>query len=130
MQNIIFHFYYFGKSFWNVNNKKLSSFAQWTKKLPGKGCHGEERKLSKEICQNLSKCCHASIDINIYVIFCSLYSLQNCVHEVNFILGRPIDHVTGHVPPFSRSTACVTWRIYSVSGMIFQFGLSKEMFLL
>ena len=55
IQNIIFHFYYFGKSFWNVNNKKLSSFAQWTKKLPGIGCHGEERKLSKEICQNLSK---------------------------------------------------------------------------
>ena len=55
MQNMIFNFYYFGKSFWNVNNKKLSSFAQWTKKLPGIGCHGEERKLSKGICQNLSK---------------------------------------------------------------------------
>ena len=30
MQNIIFHFYYFGNVFWNVNQKDLSSFAQWT----------------------------------------------------------------------------------------------------
>ena len=55
MQNIIFHFYYFGKSFWNVNNKKLSSFAQLTKKLPGIGCWGKENKLSMEFFKNLSK---------------------------------------------------------------------------
>ena len=55
IQNIIFHSYHFGKSFWNVSNKKLSSFAHWTKKLPGIGCHGEERKFSTEISQNLSK---------------------------------------------------------------------------
>ena len=55
MQNMIFHFYYFGKSFWNVNNKKLSSFAQLTKKLPGIGCWGKENKLSMEFFKNLSK---------------------------------------------------------------------------
>ena len=55
IQNKNFHFYYFGKRFWNVDNKTLSSFAQWTKKLPGIGCHGEERKISKEIFQHLSK---------------------------------------------------------------------------
>ena len=36
------------------------------------------------------KCCLTSIDINIFVMICSLYSLYNCVHEVNFILGHPV----------------------------------------
>ena len=52
-KRITFYYWHF-KNFCQ-NNKKLSSFAQWTKKLPGIGCHGEERKLSNEICQNLSK---------------------------------------------------------------------------
>ena len=63
IQNIFFYFYHFGKSFWNVNCKDLSSFAQWTQKLPGIGCLWEERKLAWKFFKIFPKCCHASIDI-------------------------------------------------------------------
>ena len=33
----------------------------------------------------------------VFVIICSLYSLQNCVHEVNFILGHPVVFDQTHI---------------------------------
>ena len=88
MQNIISHFYYTGKNLWNVNNKKLSSFAQLTKKLPGIGCCGKENKLSMESFKNLSKML-SRIHRHKYLCYFLFYVffIELCV---NFILGHPV----------------------------------------
>ena len=50
----------------------------------------KKENLVRKLLKISQKCCHASIDINIYIIFGSLYSLWYIVHEVNFILGHPV----------------------------------------
>ena len=84
MQNMISNFYYFCQSFCYVTYKNLSSFTQWTSKLPGVGCLGEEWKFCKEISQK-------SIDLYIYFFFGSLYSLLcEWGNELNLILGHSV----------------------------------------
>ena len=60
------------------------------KNCPEQDVFEKKRDLAKKFLEISQKFCHASIDIYIYAIFCTMYSLQNCVHEVSFILGHPV----------------------------------------
>ena len=101
MQNMIFHFYYFGKRFWDVNNKKVSSFAQWTKKLPGIGCRGEENKLSMDFFQNLSKMLsHIHKYLCYYLFF--VFFLELCAWG-KLYSGTPTRYMQSRIPILFRS---------------------------
>ena len=115
IHNVIFHSYYFGQSFWNVNNKKLSSFAQWTKKLPGIGYHGEERKLNKENCQKLSKILwriHRQKYLGYFLLF--VFSIELCAWGKLFF-GTRGSSIKSFIPNISMVWTTASGRLSSCS---------------
>ena len=58
-----------------------------------------------------------------------LYSFCHRRFSVSCDMGL-FHHVPGNFPPFTRCTVCVTWRIFSITGMIFHLSSSQEIFFL
>ena len=74
-----------------IEMSTIKFFCPVNKKLPGTGCCGEKtNKSSMAFFKKLSKMLSVSIDINVFIIIGSLYSLESCVHEVDSILGHPV----------------------------------------
>ena len=55
-----------------------------------------------------------------YLSFTWSFSCDMCIFH----------HVTQNIPPFTRSTVCVTWSIFSVTGIIFHSASPQEIFFL
>ena len=65
--------------------------------------------------------------------FCDSYYTTFIISSILPVTGcfscnMDIFHVTKIAPPITRRTVCVTWSIFSVTEIYFQFALSEEIF--